>query len=244
MNNIKNGFTNIYGMKFDNIRDIHFDKKSDLMNNLGTFVAETDNSFSDDSANNGVYIYQTYYDKNTALRIYKEFADYGFNGNRDDRLISELQRRQKDIKLTRFPTGVVTVENRIIGQEIPYYQNYITLSHVNTKIKKEPTYFYLKILEILKEMYDNGIVYSDTHGKNFMVDITNLSVKLIDFDYTYMAFDSNCKYLYKNMINNLKDMLIKLNKLYEIEFSNDFKTTQTLEEINECVKEKHYELSK
>ena len=38
------------------------------------------------------------------------------------------------------------------------------------KMKKRPTQFYLEILNILKELYKEGITYQDAHKRNFLVE--------------------------------------------------------------------------
>lgn len=132
MNKILLGYINQNGAKFENIRNIHFDCKGDLVGNLGIFKVETQyepNAFITSSfkMHEGVYIYQTDYDFKKALRIYKDFADYQYTFHDDYKLISILQDRQSFVTLTDFPTGIVTIENKVIGQEIPYYDQYITL---------------------------------------------------------------------------------------------------------------------
>lgn len=244
MYTIINGFENKKGESYSNIRNIHFNKFSDLFGNLGTFKTETQydcgNIFgSDYDVENGVYIYQTNYDVKKALRIYKDYADYRFTRHTDEKLVSELQKRQAKVKLTEFPTGIVTVENYVIGQEIPFYDNCNTLYDVilnNKSIK--PTQLYLEVLKILKELAQNEIIYSDVHARNFLVDTVDTTVKLIDFDEHLILFNGNkdC------MIDNLKTMLYKLNSINNIEFKEDFEKTETLSEIEECVYEKHIKL--
>ena len=98
---VKNGFTNKYGVFYPNVKEIMF-KRTELYNNLGTFVAETNreaNSFfvPDDFDLRGVYIYQQLDNPNKAYRIYKEFAEYKFNGYDDDKLIHNLQNKQQNL---------------------------------------------------------------------------------------------------------------------------------------------------
>ncbi|MBQ7140031.1 MAG: hypothetical protein IJO32_00845 [Bacilli bacterium] len=250
MHIIENGYKNHDGIYYDNIRNVHYDKKNDTINNLGLCVNQTEYkendpfapSFSDEL---GVYIYKSYYDKNKALRLYKDYGNYKFVFHNDEKLISELQRRQKNIKLTDFPTGIISIEDYTVGQEIVYYENFNTLLNVikNKDIKDNIFDIYLEMLKILKELYINGIVYSDIHYKNFMVD-SKLTIKLIDFEPRYVKFDENSKYLYETMIRNLKNTINSINLLYNIKFNNNFNNTTTLEQVEESIMEKQYLLKK
>lgn len=213
--NIKNEFTNRYGKVFHNINEIAY-KKGELYNNLGKLVAETkreQDSFlvPDDFDLRGVYIYQQLDNPDKAYRIYKEFAEYKFNGYNDDKLIENLQQKQTNIKLTEFPSGVVTLDGMIIGQEIPYYDGYKNLYDALTNINDKRTILmiYKKIIKILKELYDNGIIYTDVHAKNFMVNNDNV-VKLIDFEYSQVKFEMNDSFKMQ-LMDNLRNMINILN---------------------------------
>lgn len=249
MSNISMGYINSRGELFENIRNIKCEDKRPFL--FGKFYTENkkyDDSlnFSDIDESNGVYIYKSFYDDKKALRIYRDFINYQCTCHNDEKLVSELQKRQKNIKLTEFPTGIVTMENKVIGQEIPLYENHIDiLDYFEDKsLVKSPTSYYIEILKILKELYNNGIIYSDVHGRNFLVSRIEDTIKLIDFESDRIAFDQDMKYKYTNMINNLKAMLYNLNSFYNIDFKDNFKKAKTLEEIEECVREKHYELKK
>ena len=243
------GYINSKGEYFENIRNIKFKDERPLL--FGNFYTQNKKqgsslTFSDMDDCDGVYIYKSYYDEKTALRIYKDFLIYKYIHHDDEEIVSKLQKRQKNIKLTQFPTGVVTLENVIIGQEIPLYENHqdIIDCFKDKVLIKKPTHYYTEILKILRELYNNGIVYSDVHGRNFLVSNIDNTIKLIDFEKYRISFDDDNKYYYPTMINNLKSMFYDLNAFYNIEFSDDFKKAKTLEEIDECVKEKHLELAK
>lgn len=192
---IKNNYVDTKGIKYSSVREIIFNKK-EIATELGTFITETSREqcefFKNDSMDfdtDGFYIYKSLYDDKKALRVYKRFAEYKFNGDHDEILISKLQQRQKNIKLTEFPTGVLTRDKYIFGQEIPFYENYETLYAFRDNIASVSHLIsiYNKCLKILEELYKNGIYYTDIHAKNFMVD--NNDVKLIDFEYDQIKFD-------------------------------------------------------
>lgn len=216
---IGNTFTNIKGQTFENVREIAF-KKDELFGNLGKFVAESKHEVSKFGcdlydSHPGVYIYQTYENPNIAYRIYKEFAEYNFNGYGDDKLIQRLSEKQKDILMTQFPTGVITLEKRIIGQEIPFYPTSITLlDYINKNMNLNPFGLYMKILQILYELFENGITYLDIHPKNFMIDLLSLNINIIDFDLHYIQFDDRT--MLQRQLNNYKRMINVLNEILNI----------------------------
>lgn len=213
---INQGFVNKNGIYFSNVREVAY-KSEELYGNLGTLVAQTtrmnDEFFKTDSMEfdlNGVYIYQNNIDPKIAYRIYKEYAEYKFNGYQDDMLINELQNRQKYVLKTNFPTGVVTKDGLIIGQEIPFYEHYKTLEKYVEEITSYEQLFtlYNIVISILEELKKCGITYIDVHAKNFMVYKNN--TKLIDFESCKIKFDEN-KYLEDSLLN-LRNMLNLLNQ--------------------------------
>lgn len=221
---IKKGFTNINGIYYPEVRKIAYSKE-DLYGNLGILVNQSSKEANDFYDPNdidrldGVYIYQTYHNPNVAYRIYREFADYKFNGYQDDRLINALQEKQDKIKLTEFPSGVVTVNGYIIGQEIPYYPNYQTLLEFikNNPNKEKLLKIYKRIIMIQKELYDNGIIYTDVYGKNYMVN-KDLDIKLIDFEANRTIINDMNKYYINASFNSLKNMINTLNELMKIDY--------------------------
>jgi len=211
-----------------NIRNINFDSREDFSENAGKFICQSTHNDgvwfdTDYDLRNGVYLYKPNYDETKALRIYKDTLgicdDYKYTGYSDYKIISELLNRQKNIKLTEFPTGIVTIENYVIGQEIPYYKNSKNLSEiVHLKTHKDIINYYLNIINILEELNSNGIIYSDVHAKNFMIDSYSNLMRLIDFDSTYISIDSEKKHFYMNMIVNLRNMINYINDKININF--------------------------
>ena len=228
---IRLNFINIRGQHFNLVREIAY-KKGELYGNVGKFMSETKTESNliygyDSNPHNGVYIYQSYTDDNIGYRIYKAFADYGFNGYNDDKLIQQLLERSSDIKLTKFPTGVVTLDGRIIGQEIPYFNNYGTLlEYIQNNTDINPVSIYIAILNAIKEMYDNGIIYLDNHAKNFLLDFDNPNkgIETIDFEDLYVKFDDNSSQLRERMLESYIYMINALNKL--------LKNTALIEKLN------------
>lgn len=226
------------GNEFVNVRNISFTKNS-IKSNLGEFVAETekeDNVWFNNEED-GVYIYQSYNNPNIAYRIYKRFAEYRFNGEKDEFLISELKKRQESIKLSKFPTGVVTLEGNIIGQEIPYFPNSVNLIELFKHYENiDVIKIYLQVLNILKEMYDNGILYFDNHAKNFMVNPNDESyVNIIDFEDRYVRFDNFSKSEIEKLFTNYSSMINILNRIkgLDLKLGNFVKTDNFLDTYEE-----------
>lgn len=218
---IKDNFTNRNGIYFDNVREIVY-KKGELCGNLGKYITETiydKNNYFVNAEETGVYIYQSYHNPNLGYRIYKTFNEPKFNGNNDDILIQRLFESQKKLDDIKFPTGVVTLEGNIIGQEMYFFKDDITIFDYfkNNKVNhKDISIIYYKVLEILNKMYCNGILYWDIHGKNFMINpnLKNINIDIIDFDYFKMSFDNNItKTCVNRMFSNYATMINLLNKI-------------------------------
>ena len=103
-----------------------------------------------------------------------------------EEMVSGLVLRQDNIKLTDFPVGVVSCKRRCIGQVIRLYKDYISLYDAVNDNNIE--LLYNKVLCIIDELLNNGILYLDIHEHNFLVN-TNLDVKLIDFESSCVIFD-------------------------------------------------------
>lgn len=211
-----NVYINSNGEIFIGVKELAF-TKDNFFGNLGKFITETKyepSDFIDMSYNlsNGVYIYRDFNNPKIGYRIYKEFADYNFNGYKDDILIEKLQIKQANIKLTKLPIGVVTLDNRIIGQIIPLFENCMTLFDFSKCSKDKINYvkLYINALNILKELYDNGILYLDIHPKNFMIDGKN-NLNLIDFEFCNIKFSEIDKFDMKKFFNLFNSMLKILN---------------------------------
>lgn len=243
---VKKGYEDKNGVKYDDLLNVHFEKKEDMATSLGKYVAETDykdNMFLSSSWNltNGIYLYQSYFDPKIALRIYRDFASYKYVHHDDAKLIKELLERGKNVLLTDFPMGVITIEDYVVGQAIPFYEDYDTLAKVviNKKDELSIMKYYLEIMKILKELYNNSIIYADVRSRNFMINRVNNLVKLIDFESQYISFDDR---LYKEMIKNIKITINEINDYLNIKFKID--KEDSLDNIEETLLEENYKRSR
>ena len=242
---LQKGFVNRNGKEFKNITNVCLSGDYPFME-FGKFVHESKDNLATSLADSGfnelggVYIYMSGYNSKIALRVYKDMFDYKFTHYRDDELVSKLQNVQKKVKLTDFPTGIISIEGHVIGQEIPYYHDAVSITEaiIDKKLKDNPIEYYKKILDILIELKQNGVEYIDVHGKNFMYLEKEDKIKLIDFDDKYLTFD--CPYGYKNMIQNLKKFIKNMNGLNNIKTPKILENTETLEDVYEVILNKTF----
>ena len=238
---IFNSFTSEIGENFDNIRDIHFSSPGAILTELGSPIYESDGFNSPDQ----VKIYRLPGVADKALRIDKNFLNYWQLYRNDDIFVSMLQDRQKDVSLTEFPTGIVTIENKVIGQEIPFYDKTVTIDTA-TKTRKIATWEdslskSLEILKIIRELLNAGIIYQDIHAGNFLYNLDTGQLNLIDFDSRFVKFDYH-KYAYNSMISNLKTLIELLNKRYRQHFNEDFDNLYRLEDIDDYIQTEYYKV--
>ncbi len=180
--------TYIKNNKEYNIKNIILTKEI-LQTRFAKFIKESERKKGLFLKQDKVYIYQDLNDENIGYRIYDEFANEYFTKTEDALLLSELQKKQPNITLTQFPTALLTLDNRIIGQEMIYYSNRITLYDFMTE--NEITEDILEqVIDILKELKENNIFYLDNHPKNFMIT-DNKQLNLIDFDDSQIKLTDN-----------------------------------------------------
>lgn len=230
--------------EFDKVRNIILEP-GPLNGQLGKFLAETPsyNPYTDsmDTDTNGVYIFQSLEHPGLAYRISKDFQYC--NLKRDAGFIQKLQNQKGKIKLTEFPTGIITQEERIIGQEIPFYSGCQTILYFfQTNIVDNPIVQFKSILDALKEMYDAGIDYFDIHGNNFVLDPWNPStVKTIDFDETYVSFGYYDSFTRKRILGNYLATINDLNRMNKTDILvGDFEMTDDFACAYEQLAEKEY----
>ena len=238
--NIKNNYIDNTGQIYE-VRNVNFENLQDFRKAQKKFISESSNNGSSLSED-GIYLYKSSYDETKGLRVYKDINLYQYTHHCDDKIVFELQKRQKNIKLSQLPTGILTIENKIVGQEVPLYENSKTIYDYfkEGNMKKRPTQFYLEILYILRELYNEGITYKDAHRRNFLVENITEIVNIIDFEDQLVDF-SNLQSTYDTMIINFKTYLIdKLNYIVNVCFGDDYKKAKTLEQLEEVLLEEDY----
>lgn len=240
---IERGFQNNYGQNFPNIVNVGFSSLNELRLFLGKLITETkkeNNNFATAKGDyDGIFLYQmpSIHDEDYAYRIYRDFEKYKYRRHYDDKLISFLQSKQHLVKNVDFPVGVVTVENEVIGQIIYLYKNsqtifsYLNSIKGNNKFEKVYYDLLLKVLNILKLLYENDIFYVDIHPNNFL--IVDESIKIIDFE-NHSIDNSNDKEKY--FMHNLCYIIKLINRYFEIDC--DIKREDSFEVVYQKVREK------
>ena len=240
---IERGFQNNYGQNFPNIVNVGFSSLNELRLFLGKLITETkkeNSNFATAKGDyDGIFLYQmpSIHDEDYAYRIYRDFEKYKYRRHYDDKLISFLQSKQHLVKNVDFPVGVVTVENEVIGQIIYLYKNsqtifsYLNSIKGNNKFEKVYYDLLLKVLNILKLLYENDIFYVDIHPNNFL--IVDESIKIIDFE-NHSIDNSNDKEKY--FMHNLCYIIKLINRYFEIDC--DIKREDSFEVVYQKVREK------
>ena len=249
---IEKGYTDNNGNYF-NINNVIFP-----INNtpycFGEFITSSHDdeniNFSDEEV--GKQIYRAYDDQNKGYRIYKDLFFWTDNficyeGVFDARLVAKLQEKQSKIKLTDFPTGVVTINNSVIGQEIPFYSDYVDLHRFGNIAGRERNDLdiltnlksaYLSIVESIEEMVDNNISYTDIHRGNFLVNKKDFSkTKVIDFEDLYIKFGVPNAIDVYTMVTSLTEMFDKVNWAAGIEYEfEDLDTKNPFKDLKQKIK--------
>lgn len=240
---IERGFQNNYGQNFPNIVNVGFSSLNELRLFLGKLITETkkeNNNFATAKGDyDGIFLYQmpSIHDEDYAYRIYRDFEKYKYRRHYDDKLISFLQSKQHLVKNVDFPVGVVTVENEVIGQIIYLYKNsqtifsYLNSIKGNNKFEKVYYDLLLKVLNILKLLYENDIFYVDIHPNNFL--IVDGAIKIIDFE-NHSIDNSNDKEKY--FMHNLCYIIKLINRYFGIDC--DIKREDSFEVVYQKVREK------
>jgi len=106
--------------------------------------------------------------------------------------------KRKDVTLTDLPSDLLTHNGKPVGVTITYYEKGITLkdylienySDENIRLIKK------RILNIIKELIENGIIPTDPHLENFLIyhnDKGSYEIKMIDTDDQYISVYPNNK---------------------------------------------------
>ena len=225
------------------IREVDF---SNNLSNIGKFFCETQREtcmFYNE--NDGVYIYQSHVDPNVGYRIYKEFADYGFNGYNDDKLIAKLNEKKHLFPEIKIPTGIITHNGNIIGQEIVLFLNHLTINDYSKKfLDTLPTDLYIQIINVIKKLYDCGIGYYDGHAKNFMVDRTTKHVEIIDFQWSMMSFDNIYECENWKIFDRMNSLINQCNENFRVNDIIPYAKIDNFSQAYEYVEESKHKLLK
>ena len=112
-----------------------------------------------------------------------------------------------------------------------YYNGYLTFSNFLKNYELDnPFDYFLKVIDIIKELVDNKIFYIDIHDNNFLINPVNNDVKIVDFDESFLSFSDEYGLLYDEIIKNLKLMFYNLASIFNIDLE-ELDVLTKLEEI-------------
>lgn len=233
---LKKEFTNIKGER-THIRNHSFKNMDELkLFLINSERQSTEERHDEFEAPQGFDTYESPYDENSAFKIYLEaFYNPRFNAYGEDNIISKLQSREKALILTDVPKGIITIGNRIIGQEIPKHKGYVPFQSVDfSGLELIETYY--RIIEVLEELLDNNIIYTDIRPNNFLINKSGRT-KLINFEKFKVWFKDDGYHNVHTLIENLKLMITILNKQNGLSELASYKDADNLEEIKKRVKQ-------
>lgn len=250
---IEYGYTDKNGFRYDNLKVIKYDSLKNLKKEAMKY---TNGTQQNDNNRNlikemGINIYQLDNNPNVAYRLYRDMNYFQSISHEEDcKLISLLTKKQESVTLTDFPTAVIAVQNpnnyemyHVVGTEIPYYEDYQELNVVYNNIEKytwhDLKYIYQQILAILKELNDVNIIYDDIHMGNILIRLSDLNIKLIDFESSRI----NTIGFNYNMIGNLKGLIYELNSKFGICYDN-LQKAKSLDQIEKIINKKRIMIRK
>lgn len=111
------------------------------------------------------------------------FHGYHFKNAKNLKRLKKLISRQKDLKYTKLPLGIVTINNYLIGSLLHYFKEYVVLpenfKYMSIKERKEA----LEVIrEKLTELQQNYIYPRDLWTLNVLIHPTTKDIELIDLD--------------------------------------------------------------
>lgn len=152
--------------------------------------------------NEGTTSYIMEHKSGLVFKIYKSLFDYIFNNaeyaleevevrNRLNYIVS----KRNDVKLTKLPQDTLCFNGKIVGVTIEYFESGITLFEF-LKDNLDVDLFVLKerILKIVDELIENGIIPTDPHFENFVITMNEdgtYQLNLIDTDDIYISVYPN-----------------------------------------------------
>lgn len=245
MKTIEYGFTDKNGYHYDDLKVIKYDSLEELKKESMHWVISSTKEDTEKEAlelTEGINIYQFNNKQNVAYRLYKDMKYYEYISHEDDcKLINMLLKKQNAIKLTEFPNAIIAIRNshnydkyHVIGTQIPYYYDYKELYAINEVIeqdnKEKLIYIYEQIVNILRELKNTNIIYDDIHMANIMIRLSDLNIKLIDFEYNRIK-TNGFEY---NMLSNLKGLIYEINNKLGI-YIDGITRAKSFEEIENII---------
>lgn len=153
--------------------------------------------------NEGTTCYIMQHSSKAVYKLYKGAIDYisqkgeyKLDENETLNRLNYIVSQQKNIYLTDLPSDILTCNGKPIGVPINYYSNSISLKDYLTENYSNENICLMKqkMLSIVDELIENGIVPTDPHFENFLVcyneDGSN-KLRMIDVDDQYISIFPN-----------------------------------------------------
>ena len=164
---------------------------------------------------------------NYIIKVYNEFIF--FEEARIKRMLKKFYEVSDKIPNIDFPIAYYQENGKVKGLVIPYYDNsvslrellksdnvekFMTLYRHGSNIKENIFKLYLEILELFKEMFQEGLSYLDIHGGNFLLYHNQL--KIIDFEPKYLKYNKSRINEY-HILERYFQLISKINFCFKIE---------------------------
>lgn len=115
--------------------------------------------------------------RDKVVKIYNEPEEHNL------KKIRYLCKIQPKIKNTEFIIGQLNIDGEFKGVIQKYFKNYYTIDILNYSMSlTQVLYFFVKLLQCIKELTDNNLYPSDLYYKNILIKFINRDVKIIDLD--------------------------------------------------------------
>ena len=161
--------------------------------------------------------------------IIKDSTMYPFFNNRARhlKLLKELNRKQELFDNIDFPVAYYLSYLVLRGIVIPYYKDYLSLRFIiNMYPFSELVNYYncesdeldnlislfIKILEIIIDMFAKGVNYTDANTSNFL--LYKNDIKIIDFEPGYVFFDRKNNRDLREVLKKFQDLVNKVLEKY------------------------------
>lgn len=149
--------------------------------------------------NEGTTCYIMMHESNITYKLYKRAVDYILKNseyeleeNETLNRLNYIVSKKKDVKMTDIPDDILTFKGKAVGVPLTYYSNGISLKDylMDNKDNVDVDLIKQKIIDIVNELINNGIIPTDPHLDNFLIcynDDGSYEIKMIDVDDQYIS---------------------------------------------------------
>ena len=157
-----------------------------------------------------------------------KYSVTGLNVDATVKMLGHFQLVKNSVTMTDLPTSLYKEDGKITGIVIPYYENGQSLYNISETHSLEELSKYFKhdddelhnlfillsnILDILEELKDNDILYTDSNMGNFI--FKDNKVHLIDFEPPYVLHEQNKENI-KKVLHWYDTLMFLLNRRFEL----------------------------